>query len=416
MRTRVMMKAAGNHLGLDAGTVSELINPQEVRVFRIPCKILGKIIVFWGVLALHNNARGPFKGGIRLAKDVSLWETTELARLMTLKAAIVNIEFGGGKTGIRVNMGRMYRLFNRFPIDREFEKIVSLDVVEYYAQAMRDLFSTHQYVPAPDMGTGSDEMAFIFNETLDPASVTGKPEGIHGWQPGRRESTGYGVSYLTARFIEEQLGKRLKESTVAIQGFGNVGSNTARYLAEQGVHVVGITDIYGGVYQQAGLDINALEQYAARTGSVNHFPGGTPLTNAQLFALDVDVLIPAAGGNAITAENAGSIQAQVVVEAANMPTTLEGMNILKARGIWLVPDIVANAGGVIASMEEYVRSLSAAKNSRDRMFATIRELLETAMAETLQASISLKCTLYEAAVSLAMQRVYDAMRHRRMVQ
>jgi glutamate dehydrogenase/leucine dehydrogenase len=350
-----------------------------------------------------------------LAKDVSLWETTELARLMTLKTAVANIEFGGGKTGIQVNMKKMYRLFDRTPIDREFEKIISLDVVEYYAQAMRDLFSSHQYVPAPDMGTGPDEMAFIFNETLDPASVTGKPEGIHGWQPGRRESTGYGVSYLTARFIEDQLGKRLKDSTVAIQGFGNVGIHAARYLAEQGVRVVGITDIYGGVYRKMGLNIDALEQYVARTGSVNLFPGCESLSNTQVFALDVDVLIPAASGNVITAENAGSIRAQAVVEAANMPTTLEGMNILKERGIRLVPDIVANAGGVIASMEEYVRSLSAAKNSQDQMFATIRELLETAMADTLQVSNSLKCTLYEAAVSLAMQRVYDAMRRRRMI-
>lgn len=414
-RSRAAMESAGECLGWDAQTVAELVSPQEVRLLRIPCKILGKVIVFWGVLALHNNARGPFKGGIRLASDVSLWETVELSRLMTLKTAVVNIEFGGGKTGIRVDMARMYRTFGRTPIDREFEKIISLDAVEYYAQAMRDTFAAHYYVPAPDMGTGPDEMAFILNETQDPASVTGKPEGIIGWQPGRRESTGYGVSFVGTRFLKNSLGLRPDRCTAAIQGFGNVGGHTARFLAEQGVKIVGITDLYGGVYRKHGLDVEALSAHVSEHGTVRDFCGADPLTNEQLFGLDVDLLIPAAAGHAITATTAHTIQARAIVEGANMPTTLEAMQVLAGKKIPVIPDIVANSGGVVASMEEYARSLSAAKTPRERVFGTIRELLGQAMDDTLERSRAMEISLYEAAVALSMERVYGAMQQRRMI-
>jgi glutamate dehydrogenase/leucine dehydrogenase len=409
------MERAGRHLGLSDATIAELVSPQEVRAFRIPCKILGKVIVLWGVLALHNNARGPFKGGIRLAADVSLWETVELARLMTLKTAAVDIEFGGGKTGLRVDMAEMYRVFGRTPIDREFEKIISLDAVEYYAKAVGSLFAEHHYVPAPDMGTGPDEMAFIYNETQDSASVTGKPEGTPGWQPGRREATGYGVSYVTLRLLEDRLNVPAKQASVAIQGFGNVGSYAARYLADAGVRVVGVTDSYGGTCRTAGLDIPALVAHVGREGTVRGFAGGDPLQSDRIFALDVDVLIPAATGHVITDANAGDIRARAVVEGANMPTTMEAMDILTRRGIVVMPDIVANSGGVIASMEEYARSLSAAKMPQERMFQTIRDLLSTAMDVTSARSDELKVTLTEAAVGIAIERVYDAMRGRRMI-
>lgn len=414
-RSRAFMERVGRHLGLDGPTIAELISPQEVRTFRLPCKILGKVIVLWGVLGLHNNARGPFKGGIRLASDVSLWETVELARLMTLKTAAVDIEFGGGKTGIRVDMAAMYREFGRQPIDRAFEKIISLDAVETYACSMRSLFASHHYVPAPDMGTGPDEMAFIFNQTLDPASVTGKPEGTPGWQPGRREATGYGVSFITLRLLADQLGVRPDKATVAIQGFGNVGSYAARYLAESGVRVIAVTDSYGGTCRRDGLNIDALMAHAASTGTVRGFPDGEPIDNAALFSLDVDVLIPAATGHVITEENAADVRARAVVEAANMPTTVAGMDILTERGVTVVPDIIANAGGVVASMEEYARSLSAAKVTQDRMFATIRDLLGTALDAALARSQASRTTLSEAAVAIAVERVYDAMRRRRMI-
>lgn len=413
-RSIALMERACRTLELPPAIVANLITPQEIRVFRLPCKILGKVVNSWGVLALHNNARGPFKGGIRISGDVGLWETVELARLMTLKTAVTDTEFGGGKTGIRVNMEHMYRLFGRRAPDPEFEKIISLEIVESYAQAMRDVFASHAYVPAPDMGTGPDEMAFIFNETLDPASVTGKPEGTHGWLPGRKEATGYGVAYIARRVLQEMLGVDPAGATAAIQGFGNVGGHTARYLAEAGVKVVGITDARGGVYEPGGLDVARLLEHARENGTVSGLAGTQPLTNEQLWGLEADLLIPAAIGNAITAESADAIRARAIVEGANMPTTVEAMDVLGERGIAVVPDILANAGGVVASMEEYSRSLSAMKVTREEVFATVEQSLGAAFDACRERSRETGAGLTETAVAIAVARVYGAMQRRRM--
>ncbi|MBM3474301.1 MAG: Glu/Leu/Phe/Val dehydrogenase [Armatimonadetes bacterium] len=410
-----LMERAGRRLGIPPEDVHELIAPQEVIIFRVPCKILGKVVNFWGCLALHNSARGPFKGGVRLAPDVTIWETTELARLMTLKCAACDVEFGGGKTGIRVDMARMYELFERKPRDLEFEKIISVDAIEYYAQQFREVFLKHVYIPAPDMGTGPDEMAFIYNETLDPASVTGKGEGVHGWLPGRRESTGIGCAYVTVRMVREVLGKDPAGATVALQGFGNVGRPLASALVAEGAKVVAVTDLYGGTHDPDGLDIDGLLEHAAKAATVGGFAGGRPIGNEALLGLDVDVLIPAAAGDVITGTVARKIRAGCVVEAANMPTTVEGMQVLEERGIPVVPDILANAGGVIASMLEYSSSLSAIKPSQ----AQVYEVLKTKIGENFDLAVeraqSAGTSLVQAAVELAMERVYAVMKGRRMI-
>ncbi|MBC7288453.1 MAG: Glu/Leu/Phe/Val dehydrogenase [Armatimonadetes bacterium] len=414
-RSRAMIEWAGKQLGLTDRDTAEIVSPQEVTVFRIACKILGKVINFWGVLALHNSARGPFKGGIRIAPDVTIWETVELARLMTLKCAVADIEFGGGKTGIRVDMAEMYRTFGRKPRDLEFEKIISLDAVEYYAQAFRDVFSRHIYIPAPDMGTGPDEMAFIYNETLDPASVTGKPEGTPGWLPGRSESTGVGVAHIAAVASEQLLGRSIAGATVAIQGFGNVGQPLARALAEVGARVVAITDLYGGVYAPDGLDIDMLTKHVAKAHTVGGFAGAEPIDNYRLLRMDVDILIPAAAAEQIDEEVARDTGARLIVEAANMPTTDTGYRILRQRGIPVVPDILANAGGVVASMLEYSSSLSAIKPTRDEVLDTVRAKLEAAFNLSLQRAREANTTLPEAAVLLAVERVHAAMKRRRLL-
>lgn len=410
-----LMERVAARMKMPKEDIQELVNPQQVTVFRTPCKILGKVVNFWGCLALHNSARGPFKGGIRLADDVTIWETTELARLMTLKCAACDVEFGGGKTGIRVDMQSMYRLFNRTPRDREFEKIISLDAVEYYAQAFRDVFSSHLYIPAPDMGTGPDEMAFIYNETQDPASVTGKGEGVHGWLPGRRESTGIGCSYLAQRALSEMAGIDPGGATVAVQGFGNVGQPLASDLAESGLKVVAVTDLYGGVCNPDGLDVDGLLAHYDKTGTVGGFAGAGPIDNFGLFALDVDLLIPAATGDVITGRNAGGIRALCVVEAANMPTTVEGMQILNERGIPVAPDILANAGGVIASMLEYSSSLSAIKATREEVYAVIQRKIGDNFTAARELAEEQGVTVCEAAVWLALERVYSVMKGRRML-
>ncbi|MBM3890801.1 MAG: Glu/Leu/Phe/Val dehydrogenase, partial [Verrucomicrobia bacterium] len=406
----------GQRMGLPQHQIMELVTPQQVTTFRIPCKILGKVINFVGVLALHNNARGPFKGGIRLAPNVTIWETIELSRLMTLKCAATDVEFGGGKTGIRVDMQAMYRRFNRGPgRDLEFEKIILLDAVEYYSQYFRDVFHSHLYVPAPDMGTGPDEMAFIFNETLDPASVTGKPEGTPGWLPGRKESTGVGCSFITQRALKQFLNLDPSDATVAIQGFGNVGKPLAQELSKVGVKIVGVTDLFGGTCNPKGLDVEALLAHEAKHKTVGDFKGGKPLTNEAFFKLEVDCLIPAAAGDVIHSQNADRIKARLIVEAANMPTTLEGMDILQQRGIHVVPDILANAGGVIASMLEYSSSLSAIKPTRQAVLETCTRKIGDNFDLAVERAKEQKISVTEAAVAMATERVYKVMKSRRMI-
>jgi len=415
-RSRALMQRGGERMGLPQHEIMELITPQQVTTFRIPCKILGKVVNFAGVLALHNNARGPFKGGIRLAADVTIWETIELSRLMTLKCAACDVEFGGGKTGIRVDMPALYNRFGRGPKrDLEFEKIISLDAVEYYSQHFRDVFSRHIYVPAPDMGTGPDEMAFIYNETLDPASVTGKPEGTPGWLPGRKESTGVGCCYIALRAMDEFLGLDASQAKIAIQGFGNVGKPLAQGLAEAGCKVIAITDFFGGVYNADGLNIADLLEHESIHKTVDGFGGGEPMTNEQLFEADVDCLIPAAAGDVITSHNAGDIKAKLVVEAANMPTTVEGMDILQRRGIRVVPDILANAGGVIASMLEYSSSLSAVKPSKEDVLETCKCKIGENFALAVGYAQEHGTSVTEAAVHMATERVYAVMKSRRMI-
>ncbi len=398
-------------MALSREEVDLMIDPQIVTVFRLPCNILGRVVTFWGTLALHNNARGPYKGGVRIAPDTGIEETVELARLMTLKTAAVNIEFGGGKTGVDLDISSMYGLFGKRGRDLEFEKIVTLDIMDSYAQRFRDLFARHVYIPAPDMGTGPEEMAFVYNQTEDPASVTGKPEGVHGWLPGRKESTGYGCAYACLRVIDAILQKGHDESTAAIQGFGNVGQPLASFLTERGTKLVGVTDLYGGAYDPKGLDVEGLNRHVQRAGTVGGFAGA--LTNDQLFSLDVDVLIPAACSNVIDSKNAATIKARAIVEAANAPTTPGGMSELARKGIYVVPDILANAGGVIASMEEYSRSLSAMKASRDDVLRIVREKIQENwdLAEKVASDQSL--SLSEAVIQIALQRIQTAMKSRR---
>jgi glutamate dehydrogenase (NAD(P)+) len=410
-----LMQRAAARTGMSPEDTQELINPQQVIVFRIPSKTFGQVVNFWGCLALHSSARGPFKGGIRLSPDVTFWEVNELARIMTLKCAVCDVEFGGGKTGIRVDMNQMYRRFGRTPRDLEFEKIISLDVVEYYAQAFHHVFTSHQYIPAPDMGTGPDEMAFIYNETQDPASVTGKGEGIPGWLPGRRESTGIGCSYVAQRTLREMVGIEPDGATVAIQGFGHVGQPLAQDLAQAGLKVVAVADLYGAVHNPDGLDIDGLLQHDLKASTVGGFAGGEPIDHTALLALDVDVLIPAAKGSVITGENAGGIRARCVVEAANMPTTVDGMEALEARGIPVAPDILANAGGVIASMLEYSGSLSAATPTRAEVHAIVKRKIGDNLTAALELAKQEKVSLCQAAVWIGMERVYRVMKARRML-
>lgn len=415
-RSAFLLKQSAARLRIRDKDLQEIIKPYSVYIQRLPVSIVGVVVNIISGIVLHNRARGPYKGGIRIAPDVDIWETTELARLMTLKTALADIELGGGKSGISVDLRALHKYMvkaRRYTGGfRDFERMAKACIMAEFTHHFGWLFAKHAYIPAPDMGTGGDEMVHIYNDLRDPAAVTGKPDGIEGWLPGRKEATGYGVYYATLKHME-RAGRAPDECTVAIQGFGKVGSYAALYLHKAGARVIGVTDLTGGVHLPEGLDIPALAAHVAERGCVRGFRART-MDNAGLFRLKCDYLIPAASGHVITARNARTLGAKVVVEGANMPVTRDGMQILDNRGIEILPDIYANAGGVIASNLEYRQALGGTKFDLDYVLAHIRERFDAVYAAA--APLMKKGrTMPEATMDIALQRVYDTMRQRSLI-
>jgi glutamate dehydrogenase/leucine dehydrogenase len=409
-RSAVLLYESAKRLRIKPDAVQEIVKPYAVHIQRLPVPILGQVVNVISGIVLHNRARGPYKGGIRLAPDVDLWETTELARLMTLKTALADIELGGGKSGISVNLPALYEHMmkdRRFSgTYREFERVAKIDIMDEFTDHFGPLFARHEYIPAPDMGTSGAEMVRIYNVTRDPASVTGKPDGIEGWLPGRAESTGYGVYYAILKDMERR-GRAPDECRVAFQGFGKVGSHAARYLHQSGARVVGVTDLTGGVQDAAGIDIPALSAHCLKSGAVKGFPA-RKLTNEAFFKMKCDYLVPAASGHVINGKNAKTIRAAVVVEAANMPVTTEGMIVLESRGIDIIPDTYANAGGVIASNIEYRQDLGGAKYTCEMTLAEIRSRFDQ-MYVTMEPLLRKGRTMLQASTDVALERVYETM-------
>jgi len=311
-------------------------------------------------LVCHCTVRGPAKGGIRMARNVTIEETARLAELMTWKTSLVGIPFGGGKSAIALESASL-RSFQRTAVIKEY--------VHLYGSELH----SGSYVPAPDLGTNARDMAVIYGETHKLESVTGKPPSVGGL-PGREEATGYGVA-LAADLAARQLMRRdIKGLRVAVQGFGNVGGWACRFLAQAGAKIVAVADVKGGVHDENGLPIDDLRRYAGNQQTVAGF-GGTPIDNASLLALDVDILIPAAVEDVLTASNAGDVRASLIVEAANGPTTPPADQILADRHIPIVPDILANSGGVIASYVEWRNAKSGSITSRQETYDVIADRL-----------------------------------------
>jgi len=345
-------------------------------------------------LVYHSAARGPpCKGGIRMSKDVSVDEVAQLAEIMTYKNALMDLPFGGAKSGIVA--------------DSNLPPKAKQQIIEGYTHEIINELSSGNYVPAPDIGTGPREMATIFGVTHIRESVTGKPVGIGGL-PGRKEATGYGVSAVTVRSVQEFLKKDISDATVAIQGFGNVGSWTFDFLSEMGAQIVGVSDVQGGTFQKDGIKPNELHDYFQKNGTVAGF-SGCSISNQRLLELDVDLLIPAAIGDVINRDNAPKINANLIVEGANAPLTKEADEILSKRGITVVPDFLANAGGVVASYDEWRIGKSGSKTRREETFATIKETLLSAFDETLSFSTKKKIIFRKAALALAVSRVVETM-------
>ncbi len=412
-RSGMLLLESARRLHIRPEDVAEIIKPYTVYIQRLPVPIMGKVVNLISGIVLHNRARGPYKGGIRIAKDVDIWETTELARLMTLKTALADLDLGGGKSGISIDLRALYaamfkekRFLGGF---REFARIAKADIIIEFTDHFRWLFSRHHYIPAPDMGTGGEEMVRIYNATLDPASVTGKPDGVEGWLPGRAEATGYGVWYATIKDMERR-GIAPDQCIAAIQGFGKVGMHAAQFLYNSGLRIIGITDVCGGVYDPNGLDVQALIRHYAREGSFKGYTAGT-LTNKRLLQLKADYLIPAATGHVIDATNAAGVGARVIVEGANMPVTCDAMKILAQNGVEVLPDVYANAGGVIASNIEYRQALGGSKFTREMTYAHIREGFD-AMYEAMTPFLKKGRTMTEAGIDIALSRVYQTMLER----
>jgi glutamate dehydrogenase (NAD(P)+) len=346
--TNYYFEQAANCLDLSENVRTLMTTPdREVRVEVVIELDSGKIGNFIGYRVQHDNARGPFKGGLRYHPTVDVDEARSLASWMTWKTALVDLPFGGAKGGIncdpnKLSRGEMERLTRKF-----IEKI-------------HDMIGPHKDIPAPDMGTDAQVMAWIMNEYgkyegFQPACVTGKPVEFHG-SAGREAATGFGVA-IVAREMLGRLKRTITGTSFAIQGYGNVGSHTARCLAQMGGKIVSVSDAYGAVVNPEGIDITELDKHVAISRKIVGFKGGEPITNEQLLTMPVDVLIPAALGGVFDREMAKAVAAPVIVEAANGPTWPEADEIFKARDILVVPDVLANAGGVIVSYFEWVQNL-----------------------------------------------------------
>jgi glutamate dehydrogenase (NAD(P)+) len=356
--------------------------------------------MFTGYRVQHNLARGPGKGGIRYSPEVSLDEVRALAMLMTWKCAVVNIPYGGAKGGVICSPKRLSR--------NELERLT-----RRYATEISVLIGPERDIPAPDLNTNEQTMAWIM-DTISAhrgysvtGVVTGKPISVGGTQ-GRREATGRGVAII-AREAMAHLGRPLQGAAVVVQGFGNVGFHAARSLKSLGCKVIAISDSTGGAYNPAGLDVEAVKAYKDENATCLGYPGCTNLTNAQVLEVPCDILVPAAVEGQITASNASQIKAGIIVEGANGPTTPEADAILERRGISVVPDILANAGGVVVSYFEWVQDLQYHFWSRQEIETKLEQVMTRSFSEVTALSETERCSLRTAALLLAVQRAVEAM-------
>ncbi len=390
---------AAKKLNLDENIYKILRKPKKQVIVSIPVEMDdGTIKVFDGYRVHYNVAMGPAKGGIRYHPNVTLDEVKTLAMWMTWKCAVVNIPFGGGKGGVAVDPHKLSK--------KELERLT-----RRYTAEIIDLIGPEVDVPAPDVNTNPQVMAWIVDtysmhmrKTVT-SVVTGKPVFLGGSR-GRKEATGRGIM-LIAREAGNVYGLPLRNATVAIQGFGNVGSIAAKLIAAQGAKVVALSDVNGGIYNENGIDVNAALRKVQESGTIVDLPGTKPITNKQLLELNVDFLIPAALENQITKENAENIKAKIIVEGANGPTTTEADEILNKKGIKVVPDILSNAGGVTVSYFEWVQDREGYFWKESVVNDRLEEVMVDAFTDVYQMSQQYKVPMRIAAYMVAIKRVAD---------
>ncbi len=396
---------AADKLGLDADLRKVLSEPERTIIVNLPMRANGKLRVFQGYRVQHSKVRGPYKGGLRYHPDVEMEEVTALAALMTWKCSLLNIPYGGGKGGITVDPRELTR--------KELERLSRL-----YIRALMPNIGPHLDVPAPDVNTDAQIMAWMIDEVTTIAggnmapTLTGKPVAMGG-SLGRTESTGYGIA-ICAMTALKKVGIDPKKATAAVQGFGKVGMWTAIRLHNEGVKIVAISDISGGLYRKEGLDINALSNYVKTSPqhliAGYHEPGITAIGNVELLCLDADLIVPAALENQITAEVAKKMRCKVISEGANGPVTPEGDAVLEERGIVSIPDILANAGGVTVSYMEWVQNLQGLSWSFDEVINKLDKMMVDCLNEVWDLAAELKTNLRTAGFVLAIKRVVEPMK------
>ena len=398
-----VLDEAASRLGLKEADYITLRSPEREMIVSIPVRMdNGEMKVFEGYRVQHNSARGPYKGGIRFHQNSDLDEVKALAAWMSFKCAIVNIPYGGAKGGIKVDPSKLSR-----------DELIRL--TRRYTTRILPIIGPDQDIPAPDVNTNGEVMGWImdtysmFKGHSVPGVVTGKPIEIGG-SIGRTEATGRGVTIITRQCLEH-LGMSYENSAYAIQGMGNVGGTAAQILYDKGCKIVAVSDYSGGVYNENGLDIPAIRTYLSdKTKALIDYVSDDVkhISNDEVITCCCDVLIPAALENQITGENAAGVQAKVIIEAANGPTTVEADKILEEKGIVVVPDILANAGGVVVSYFEWVQNIQSMAWDLDEVNRTLKKIMNKAYDEVDAMSRDNKVTMRMGAYMVAINRICTA--------
>lgn len=408
------LQSATSRIDIDSLLKARLENPDRIVEVSLPIKMDdGSVRVFQGFRVQHNNILGPYKGGLRYHPNVDMDEVKALSFWMTMKNAVVNVPFGGGKGGISVNPKELS--------EGELERLT-----REFTRKLFPVIGPELDVPAPDVNTNSTIMSFIVDEyskkagQLTPAVVTGKPIE-NGGSEGRTEATGLGGSYVLLQILRK-LEKDPRGLTIAIQGFGNVGVYVAKYLEEAGCKIVAIADSKGGIYVPNGIpNINEIEKCKKEKGFIagcycvgsvcdiknKETLDAREITPEEILTLPVDIIIPSALENCITEENADKIQAKIILEMANGPTTLEADGILKGKEVLVIPDILANAGGVAVSYFEWYQNIHNEKWTKEEVFRKLKEKMEASTDEVYSASIEHKVSLREAGYIVALKRIQE---------
>jgi glutamate dehydrogenase (NAD(P)+) len=395
-----LIQRAGELLGLDEGMIKRIITPERIHEVAIPVRMDdGSVDMFTGWRILHDTSRGPGKGGIRFHQSVNVDEIAALSADMSIKCAVVNIPYGGAKGGVKVDPTTLSHA--------ELERLT-----RRYAFSIAPMIGPDTDIPAPDINTDAQVMSWIMDTVsmlrghATMGVVTGKPIAIGGTL-GHAGATSLGVTMCTVALLE-RLGRPLTEQRVVVQGYGKVGGPLVQMLSERGMKVVGVADVHGAIMNPDGIDPAALHSHVHHTGGVAGLPGAQELAKEDIFTVPSDIAIPAALGGVLTAEVAQSMSASIVVEAANGPTTGEGAEVFAERGIIVVPDVLANAGGVVASYFEWAQDLQGFMWERELFTQRLEKTMGDAFNHVWRRHLELGVSLRETAIAVGVERIAEA--------